>query len=216
MMQSHFSISDAKDYADAIDRTLHGFYIKGDKSHLILNVNQTDDIPLLDLMDALNTPLMAVDLINEISGDEAHYNKEDLDAKIRVQSKGIIELVASGEAMGLVIALGFVMVSLVGGKLTLSRKGSGGSDSDAGIESEGLIEKVLKWREQSHRQKLENKALHGDDKTFERYMQLQEKMASAKENLQLDLPEELKNVIDETAGETAVASDAEQQNQTLE
>lgn len=213
MMQSHFSISDAKDYADAIDRTLHGFYIKGDKTHLILNVNQTDDIPLLDLMDALNTPLMAVDLINEISEGEASYNKEDLDAKIRVQSKGIIELVSTGEAMGLVTALGFVLVSLVGGSLTLSRKGTEGSDNAMGIESDGFIEKIIKWKEQSHRQKLEEKALDGDDKTFERYMLLKRNMSRAEDNLELELPEELKTMMEESEAETVVTSDPEQDEQ---
>lgn len=218
MMQSHFSISDAREYADIIDRTLHGFYIKGDKSHLILNVDQPNDIPLLDLMDALRVPLVAVDLINEISEGEIKYDKEDLDAKIRVQSVGMIVLSSVGPAMGLVIGIGILMVFVAGGKVKISRKGTEGSDSAADFESDGLIEKFIKWKDQSHRQKLENDAIHGDEKTFSRYMELQENLIRAQQNVKLGLPEELNAIIEKPEDETATTSESEheQKEQYLE
>lgn len=214
MMQSHFSISDAKDYADAIDRTLHGFYIKGDKSHLILNVNQPNDIALLDLIDALDAPLVAVDLINEICEETIRFDKKDLDAKIRVQSIGIIELVSTGAAMGLVVAVGVLMVFAAGGKVSYSRKKAGEGENSASLETEGLIEKIIKWKEQSHKQRLETEAMNGDDKKFERFIRLQENISRAEDTLELALPKELTATSDESEIETAVTLDPEQDQQS--
>jgi len=191
MMQSHFSISNAKDYADAIDRTLHSFYYKGDRSHLILNVNQKEDIPLIELLNALQAPLELVDVIKEADDDFKDFDKRDIDAKLRVQSPGIIELVTSGNAFGLVIILGVVMVSVVGGNLSFKRKSATGNETEGTLQSEGLIEKLIKWRKVSSEIRIEEKLTENRDPLMDKLTEAQEKLMHAKDTLRMELPKEL-------------------------
>lgn len=191
MMQSHFSISKASVYADAIDRTLHSFYYKGDQAHLILKVKQENDIPLLDLLEALQAPLDLVEVINEISNDSTQFDKRDLDAKLRVQSPGMIELASAGTAFALVAILGMVIVGLVGGSLTIKKSKHDGDQTEGSLQSDGLLEKLLKWRQQTHNNEMQKKVLEVDEATFRRIMPIQEQLNRAKQTLKMDLPEEL-------------------------
>ncbi|MEK4715220.1 hypothetical protein [Sporosarcina sp. FSL K6-5500] len=198
MMQSHFSISNASEYADAIDRTLHSFYYKGDQAHLILKVEQENDIPLLDLLDALQAPLALVDVINELDPGSSNFNKRDLDAKLRVQSPGMIELASAGPAFALVAILGMVIVAIVGGNLSFKKTKQNGDQTEGALQTEGLYEKLLKWRHQSHKIDMDKKMLEVDDATFSRMMAIQSQLNRATETLKMELPIELTNLENET------------------
>ncbi|GGB56931.1 hypothetical protein GCM10011409_38140 [Lentibacillus populi] len=187
MMNSHLTISNANDYADSIDRTLYSFYYKGDKAHLVLDVNQSKNIPLVDLLDALQTPLDLVELIHNPYYPEKTYRKKDLDAKIRVQSQGIIEFVSSGGAFSLVVLLGLGIVGLAGGKFKFN---ASKEKVEGELSTEGLLEKIFKLRDQTNKK----------DKQKEEIDELQGKFDRAKANLKIETPKELDSYFSEKQG----------------
>lgn len=181
MMNSHLTISNADDYAAAIDRTMYSYYYKGDKAHLVLNINQQNNIALIDLLDALQAPLDLIDYIQDPTNPDIKFDKRDLDVKLRVQSPGMIEFVSIGKAFSLVVLLGIVIVGLVGGsfKFNASRERIEGEFS-----TEGLLEKILKFK------KLDKTEV--DEETVNRELNdLIEKMKSSSKKLEIKTPEEL-------------------------
>lgn len=184
MMHTHLTISNANDYADAIDRTMYSYYYKGDKAHLVLNVKQEKDIPLIDLLEALQAPLEIIDLIQNPTDPERDFNKRDLDAKLRVQSPGVIELVSSGGAFLLVVALGIVIVGFVGGKIKFNAT----KDKVEGeMSTEGLFEKIIKIRQQN----IDNNKQSAEE--------LEKKLKSAQENLDMETPKVLNEFLNNKA-----------------
>lgn len=182
MMNSHLTISNANDYADAIDRTLYSYYYKGDKSHLVLNVKQDNDISLIDLLDALQSPLDAVDLIQDPTNPENEFNKKDLDAKLRVQSPGIIEFVSSGNAFGMAIVLGIFLVGLAGGKFNFT---ASKEKIEGEMSTDGLLEKILSFKKLNR------------DAASKEVEDVSNKLKNAQEKLKLETPEELNNYFSE-------------------
>lgn len=187
MMNVHLTISNADDYADAIDRTIHSFYFKGDKSHLVLEVNQENDIPLMDLVDALSAPLNLVDYIQNPLQNDQSFNKRDLDAKLRVQSQGVIEFVSSGGAFLVPIIIGIVIVGIVGGKAHFKKTKE---TTEAGVESDGLLSKLLLFIKHKDEHSLKEKEL---DAKLLQLQDIHEKITNASEKLKIEVPEELSN-----------------------
>ena len=187
MMHTHLTISNANDYADAIDRTMYNYYYKGDKAHLVLNVKQKDDIPLMDLVSALQAPLDLVELIQNPEDPNKVYNKRDLDGKLRVQSPGIIEFVSSGGAFSLVVLAGILIVGLVGGKFKFNVTKE---KAEGEISTEGLLEKIIKIRQQNidGQPKVPNK---------EEITAIEDKLKDAKEKLDMETPQELNAYFEE-------------------
>lgn len=182
MMNTHLTISNANDYADSIDRTLYSYYFKGDKAHLVLNVKQEKDIPLVDLLDALQAPLDLVGYIKDPINNTT-FQKKDLDAKLRLQSPGIIEFVSSGEIFGLSILLGVALVGLAGGKLKFN---ANKEKIEGEMSTDGLLEKIFKFKK------------HADDKeaneqTKKELALIKEKLNNASKNLEIETPKELEN-----------------------
>lgn len=181
MMNSHLTISNADDYADAIDRTMYSYYYKGTKAHLVLNINHQSNIALIDLLDALQAPLDLIDYIQDPTNMEMAFNKRDLDAKLRVQSPGMIELVSSGSAFSLVVLLGIAIVGLVGGKFTFN---ASEEKIEGEISTEGLLEKILKFKKH-------NKTESNEVQLKREISELKEKISSSSEKLDIETPQEL-------------------------
>lgn len=173
MMHTHLTISNATDYAEVIDRTLHSFYIKNGSAHLVLDVKQENDIPAVDLIDGINNILDIVPLLINPEDESVDFNKKDVDLKLRVQSPGVIELLSSN-APWCIIGVGLVLNFVIGGgfKATFTTK-----TAEVEASSQGLIEKILKLREQKNAHQLKE-------------LELQQTI----ENLKLQLPEETINL----------------------
>lgn len=156
MMQAHATISNATDYQDYIDRTMYSYFCKGNSSYFVLEVDQEDDIPLIDMVEALQAPLDLAKVIENPVTKE-NYCKDDLVAKFRVQSIGTIAFISTGSAFGLALLLGIAMIAVVGGTIKFSHTGE---KSEAEATTEGLLEKILKFKDQNHKQDME-KIEHG-------------------------------------------------------
>jgi hypothetical protein len=190
MMHTHLTISNANDYADAIDRTMYSFYYKGDRAHLVLNVEQQKDIPLMDLLDALQAPLDLVDFVHDPENPNIVFNKRDLDAKLRVQSPGIIELVSSGHAFTLVVIIGIAVVGLVGGKLKVNVNKE---KVEGELSSEGLLEKIIKMRQQKQN------TIPAKAESIE---ELERKLLYAQKALKMETPEVINDYLEVNPAET--------------
>lgn len=173
LLNSHFTITNALEYAPFIDRTLHSFYVKGDKAHLVLQVTTEDHIYARDLMKLINGSLELVDVHNEITGDELDPNGVEI--KLNVQSPGPVEFVSD---VWTITVIGIALVFIVGGKFSFKHTKE---QTDISAESEGMIEKILKVVDRIQK----NKELKG---------QLESQTKLPAEKLKVELPEELKNL----------------------
>ncbi|WP_088033463.1 restriction endonuclease [Evansella clarkii] len=150
MMQSHHTINNANDYADVIDRTLHSFYVKNGKAHLVLKVKQDDEIAAVDLLEALNNFLDIIPYVKDPMNEEKTYSKEVVDLKLRVQSPGIIEFisqVAPWAVLGMGLALNYIVGGKIKGTFTKERQ-------EVEASSDGMLEKLLKIKQHSDKHEL--------------------------------------------------------------
>lgn len=100
------TISNIDSYAPYIDRVVGTLFKKGDNTHFVLNIEQTDDINFEDLkklMDNINTLVRNIN--KELGFNE---NLDEFYIKINLQSKGALELIKSGKSLAV---LAFLMFS---------------------------------------------------------------------------------------------------------
>lgn len=180
LLNSHFTVTNANEYSSYIDRTLHSFYVKGDKAHLVLQVTTHEEIYAKDLLKLINGTLNLADVYNELSSDNVDTN--DVEIKLNVQSPGPIEFISN---VWTITAIGVLLVFIVGGKFTFKKTKE---STDISAESEGLIEKLLKVYQNVKQNKELN---HMTEKQTKETI----------EKLEVELPEELKKLPEFVQGE---------------
>lgn len=148
MLNSHYALSKVNEYAEYVDRTLFGFYIKGDNAHLVFEVQKKTGVTGVELIDFINSTLGLVDLCNELLG--TNYNKKDVQLKINVQSPGPVEFLGAAPVVALI---GLIIIGLTSGtyKLPFIKIEAGGVPK--------LIESLRGLFDDRHRHKLEEKKL---------------------------------------------------------
>lgn len=82
---THQAISRADDYADVIEGFVSSVYIREDQMHLVLRINQHEDINAFDLNDMLSGITY---FYNEFCKEYGIPENRDLTIKIQVQSEG--------------------------------------------------------------------------------------------------------------------------------
>lgn len=141
MMYAHNTITKANDYASFIDRTMDCLYIKDDIGHLVLHVNKAGKIPARILAQLIDRT------ISLIEDEEGTVDVDTIEVKVNVQSPGPIEFIA---AAGTIFLLASIVHYVVGGKLELKINSN---ELFGKIESEGLVDKVLRFKEKSDARK---------------------------------------------------------------
>lgn len=149
MTRPHNTISNANQYGDFIDRTIHDFYIKGNKSHFIIDVKTENNVSLQEFRDLIDGIYLAIDIVNELNVTEKKYSYEDIKLKISVQSQGVIELLTehwrllllAGGVIGIVFGVDF---SILGQRLKTE-----------GVK--GYFDKVLQLRHERKLKEMEHK-----------------------------------------------------------
>lgn len=137
LMFSHHTISEADIYAEHIDKEISSFFVKGDKAHMVLGVQAHNDIKARELF---QLGLLPLEIFDEFCSSEGlDYNSDNFNVKLDVQSPGFIEI--SGLAIGGIVILGIIMVSIAGGGFDFNYK----KDLKVGIKTDGIIEKVRKF-----------------------------------------------------------------------
>ncbi len=137
LMFSHHTISEADEYAAHIDKEISSFFIKGDRAHMVLEVQTSDQIKAKDLF---QLGLLPLDIFDEFCAEEnLEYNSDDFNVKLDVQSPGFIEI--SGLAIGGIVLLGIILIAVAGGGFDIKYK----DDLTVGLKSDGIIEKVRRF-----------------------------------------------------------------------
>ncbi|KLU61674.1 hypothetical protein CEB3_c18520 [Peptococcaceae bacterium CEB3] len=149
LLNSHYAITKANDYAHYIDRTMYGFYLKENQAHLILNVRRTSDISGNEIVGFISTILGLIDLYNSVTG--VNLDKNNVKIKINVQSPGPIELFGPVSVIGVIAIL---IVALSGGTYKIFKVIE---IQTPGLK--GIFEEIRKFMEESHRHEVELKKL---------------------------------------------------------
>lgn len=170
LFYTKFPISDAGQYADFIDKSLHDFYIKGGRCHFILHVQRREPIKARHFIPFMNDLLSIADAVAD--GDDA-----DLDMKVSVQSFGTIELI--GQIPNIIIT-SLVVVALIGGKTKVF-----GFE----LDTPGIVGRILEWLNVRKGEK-EKEAEQPDliEKQAER-------LKTNAENLEIKIPDELQKAL---------------------
>lgn len=81
-----------KFYSDFIDRTIHSFFVKGDKAHLVLHVKKSKNIKVRELLPFIDSTSSAIEsLLSSKKVD--NQNKKNVEIKLNVQSPGPVEFI---------------------------------------------------------------------------------------------------------------------------
>ncbi|WP_103110497.1 hypothetical protein [Brevibacillus reuszeri] len=172
MTRPQNAISNANEYAQYIDRTLHDFYVKGNKAHLVLGVNTTSNIPLLDLYDLMSAVLEGIKITNDNELFDREFTLRDIDVKLTLNSPGIVELFT--EHWKLLFAVGGIIVVAFGGKVSFLGQS---------VETKtSLLEWLSKLQEQKHVKEMKKLELEHDLK------RLAQEHKHLKDRLKLQLP----------------------------
>ncbi|WP_427339449.1 restriction endonuclease [Caloranaerobacter sp. DY30410] len=189
VLHSHNTISDANKYAHFIDRSLHSIFIKGDKAHVIYEVNEKKEIPAIDIINFINRVISIVSDFNNITN--SNLNKEDIDLKINVQSPGPIEF--SGPIITILV-MAYLINSIIGGKWNIDLLGL-----KINHETEGLSNKILKYFEIKNKHEIEkmkqrNELINSINKLKIKLPEINEVSLDAIENIEnIDKNEQDKN-----------------------
>lgn len=132
IIYSHSAIVDASPYEKFIDRTLHKIYIKGDKASVSMNVTTKEGISAIDISSYVYNTVSLIDLYNSFD-NTISYNKNSIEAKINVQSPGIVEFV--GPIAG-IACIALVTVAILGGETSFF---------GIHLKTDGLSKNILEW-----------------------------------------------------------------------
>lgn len=165
IIYTHQTISDVQQYDWIIDRLLNDFFIKGNETHLVLNVRQREKISA-DVFFSFGDIFK---LANEFCLENNIPIVNNTQIKTKVQSEGVLECISQGDVIKgalEILALGLILVALAGGKFSLKIKNNekqGFSlDAESGVPT-GIIERISKFlndrADRKVRAKLVDKAL---------------------------------------------------------
>lgn len=122
MIFTHLTVSNADDYAVFIDRSLNSFFIKGNNTHLVLDVKTHDEIEAQTFYDFGEI----FKLQKELCEAENIKSEGQFNVKTNVQSPGFLEIIQSNALPIGLLALGLILVALAGGgfggKIKINKK----------------------------------------------------------------------------------------------
>lgn len=147
LMNSHHAITNANEYSDFIDRTLYPFYIKENRAHFTLKVNQTKNIPAIDMVTFISDTLSIIDEFNK--ENENPLDKESVDLRINVNSPGPIELFGN---INTILVLGIFLVGIGGGGFKFKKTTE---TTEGEFKTEGIVEKIIKFMDHRHKNKMD-------------------------------------------------------------
>jgi restriction system protein len=134
---THQTVSDANEYADLIDRTLHKIYIKGDYASLVIPVRTKEKVKTTDFYDFGTI----FSLSSEFCKDEGIDTDVEYNIQSKVQSPG--ELVITTLSILGVISIGLILNAIAGGgfsfKFSSTEKET---KAETSAKTDGIIEKV--------------------------------------------------------------------------
>lgn len=134
---THQTVSDANEYADFIDRTLHKIYIKGEYASLVIPVKTKDKVKTNDFYDFGSLFSLSSEFCKEEGIDDGvEYNIQS-----KVQSPGAL-VITTLSVLG-VMAIGLILNGIAGGGFTFKfSRSEKETKAETSAKTDGLIEKV--------------------------------------------------------------------------
>lgn len=144
MTSTHQAITGINKYADGIEGHISSIYVKEDKMHLIINIDQDQDINAFDLNDFLST----ITYFYKEFSEEENGPIEDLTIKIKLQSKGKMALkgVVKGGILGIAL-----LVLLSDNNEFKAEIGN----NKFSFESDGLISTISEFLDENQERKMQ-------------------------------------------------------------
>lgn len=168
MFNSRHIVSNVDSYSNYIDSLVNNFYIKDEKTHLLLRVKTEEDISAASFSAVFDI----FNLMDDFLEDQGeNHSSEDIDMKISVESPGFISLVAADPS--LILFFGLFILLLNGGHLNIERLG-------LRIGTDGLIHTISNYLDR-RRDRISRK-----------------KIVERLESLNIENPEDLIKLIKET------------------
>ena len=160
MFTAHYAINNVTRYAYIIERTLRDLYILDDIAHLIVNVQQTNDIKAKDLFGLGYSLMELVDLIASDLNIEG-VNSDDLEVTVNLNSPGKINL--KSKVKPTIIFAGFILFICGGGYI---------SSDGTSIKTEGirqLIDAIADYQDRSAEREAKKEDRELKMKMFQKY-----------------------------------------------
>ena len=154
LFNSRHIISNINSYAPYIDATTNDFYLKGDKTHLVLSVKREGDIKIHDFLVINDLLELVEDISKELS---LGIDTKEIEIKSNVQSPGDIILAAiSPQGIALI---GVLIIFLNGGGLKLEKLGFN-------LHTDGIIKSISNYldrkRDREFKEMISKKIEHLD------------------------------------------------------
>lgn len=160
MFTAHHAINNVSKYAEIIERTLRDLYILDNEAHLVINVEQSQDIKAKDLFGMGYSLMELVDMVAEDLKLEG-VSSDDLEVTVNLNSPGKIDLKSTIKKTTLVAGL---ILLVCGGGYTAS---NGASLKTDGLKS--LIEAIADYQDRAEERESRKADRELKKRMFERY-----------------------------------------------
>ena len=173
LLNSHHTITDAKEYANIIERTLNSIYIKDNIAHFTIRVGQEDNIKLKELSSLIDNNISIINEFNKFTSSD--LDVDDVAIKINLHSPGPVEI--QGVISG-VLVISMITFAVCGGGFKFVRK-NGNKNVETGLEmnSEGFMEKLIKFMDHFNNNKRED-------------MKLKAQIENSRRDLRIEVPQD--------------------------
>jgi hypothetical protein len=141
---AHQAISNGNDYAQFIDSTINDFYQKDGKLYLQLKILKKAVINARQLFHGCLELLNLTDDFLKIN--KCEEDTSDIDAKISLNSPGVIELIAN--SFYALTTVGLIIVAVTGGKFKAKH-----GESAVEFQTDGIVKKISDFLNEKHRRK---------------------------------------------------------------
>lgn len=192
LLNSHHTITDACEYSNIIERTLNSIYVKDNIAHFTMRVGQENNIKLKELSRLINNNISIIDEFNNFTN--SNLDVDDVAIKINLHSPGPVEI--EGVING-VLVISMITFAICGGAFKFTRK-NGKKDTETGLEmqSDGFMEKLIKFMDHFNNNKLENERLKAQLEESKRDLRISVPQDVIAETVVDILEEEIINEVD--------------------
>jgi len=156
MFFSHNAVNDVSIYGDLIESTFSNYFIKDEQEHIVLNIQQNENIGALDLFQ------LGFYLLNSV-GDFIKANElntlnvGEFDVKVNLNSKGKLKFISKFGKGGMILAIIAVAINGGGGEIGVANYFS------LNLSTNGIIQKVIDYQNESHNREMTEKIINSMD-----------------------------------------------------
>ncbi len=156
MFFSHNAVNDVSKYGNLIESTFNNYFIKDGLEHIVLNIQQTNNIGALDLFQ------LGFFLLNSVNGFITtnglnSLNINDFDVKVNLNSKGKLKFISKFGKGGMILAILAVAINGGGGEISYK------NTFKLNLSTDGILQKIIDYKNNSHNREMTDKIFDSMD-----------------------------------------------------